>query len=157
MAKRWQPCSLWPRFSFITAFWHKSRARNGEDAWEFLWRMVWSWENPELPVQCRLLGSWVVPWFCWRDFHLLPAPSPRFLPSWQLPEVEVLEWMGCAPCQQTHHDCAGLIPVGEATRHRPVLVKAESVWLKTAPFVLCHVTSGVFLHQPLQDEKGRSR
>lgn len=87
----------------------------------------------------------------------LPAPSPRFLPSWQLPEVEVLEWMGCAPCQQTHHDCAGLIPVGEATRHRPVLVKAESVWLKTAPFVLCHVTWGVFLHQPLQDEKERSR
>lgn len=38
LAKHWQPCSLC--FSFIMAFCYKSCARNGEDVWEFLWRMV---------------------------------------------------------------------------------------------------------------------
>lgn len=30
----------WPCFSFITAFWCQGCARDGEDAREFLWRMV---------------------------------------------------------------------------------------------------------------------
>lgn len=70
--------------------------------------------KPRAPSVMPLLGSWLFPWFCWCDFHLFPAPSPRFVPSWQLPEMEGLEWMGRAPCQQTQRVCAGLIPVGEA-------------------------------------------
>lgn len=127
-----------------------------------LWNSCGGWYKLGKTPSSRcnaLLGSWLFPWFCWCGFHLLPVPSPRFVPSWQLPEVEGLEWAGCAPCHQTHQVCAGLIPVGEARLvwHCPVLVKNESIWFKTAPFVLCHVTWGVFLHQPLQDEKGRSR
>lgn len=98
-----------------------------------------------------LLFSWihsVFPWFCLHVLWWLPAPSSKFLLSWQLQRGK--DWGGgdVLPCHKPTVFEPGLISVGKSRLVQccPRCLRDECIWLRITPFVLCHGRSQNVVH-----------